>query len=63
MEKYIITEFNRRRLQRGEQYCYRADVYIDNVYQTWVWLCKKDINKILKDKDCILIKEYEDDTK
>lgn len=29
-EHYKITEFNKRRLSRGEKYCFRADVFINS---------------------------------
>ena len=63
MEKYVITEFNRRRLMRGEKYCYRANVFVNDVFQEWIWLCEKDIKEILKDKNCELVKEYLNDSK
>lgn len=60
MEKYIIRQFNRRRLMRGEKYCYKTDVYVNDEYQEWVWLCEKDIKEILEDENCELIKQYEE---
>ncbi len=51
-EHYKITEFNKRRLQRGEQYCFRADVFINSEKYDWVWLSVKDITEILSSNNC-----------
>ena len=45
---YEITEFNERRLSRGEQYCFRANMIENNEIIDWVWLSMKDIVNILK---------------
>jgi hypothetical protein len=52
MEHYSITEFNKRRLQRGEKYCFRADVSTDGELDGWVWLSMKDIVEIIEDEEC-----------
>lgn len=51
-EHYKITEFNKRRLQRGEQYCFRADVFQNSNLVDWVWLSINDIVEILEDERC-----------
>ena len=51
-EHYKITEFNKRRLSRGEKYCFRADVFINSEKYDWVWLSAKDITEILSSNDC-----------
>ena len=54
MIHYKVTEFNERRLQRSEKYCFRADIYIDSSYDGWVWLSITDITEILKDETCTI---------
>jgi hypothetical protein len=55
---YEITEFNERRLSRGEQYCFRANMIENNEIINWVWLSMKDIVNILKsNEDTISVHE------
>lgn len=54
MAHYKVTEFNKRRLQRCEKYCFRADIYIDTLYDGWAWLSTSDITEILKDENCTI---------
>ena len=57
MTIYKIKQFNKRRLARGEKYCYKTDIYEDKIYLGFVWLCKKDIRDIVRDKNCKLLDE------
>ena len=52
MEHYEIIQFNQRRLQRGEQYCYKAEISVGGEYEGWSWLRMTDIKKIMKDTAC-----------
>lgn len=54
MTKYEVTQFNKRRLMRGEKYCYRTNIYEDGKLVEWVWLKKEDFKEIEKDEDCTL---------
>lgn len=45
---YEVTEFNKRRLSRGEQFCFRANVLVNNEVIDWCWLSMKCIIEILK---------------
>lgn len=61
---YKITEFNQRRLQRGEKYCFRADVLEKDETVDWVWLSLDDILDIMKTENDEVIghEEYLTDT-
>lgn len=48
---YEVTEFNQRRLSRGEQYCFSANVLENNEIINWVWLSMSNIVEILKSED------------
>lgn len=48
---YEITEFNERRLSRGEHYCFRSNMIENNEIIDWVWLSMVDIINILKSSD------------
>ena len=50
MVHYKVTKFNKRRLERGEKYCLRADVFINQDYDGWTWLRIEDISRIEKDR-------------
>ena len=52
MTEYKVTEFNKRRLSRGEKYCFRADIFEDDIKTGWCWLSINDITEIIDDKDC-----------
>ena len=54
-EHYEVTEFNSRRLQRGEKHCFRADVFQNGNLVDWVWLSVSDISEILKDERCSIL--------
>lgn len=56
-EHYNITEFNNRRLSRGESYCYRADVYVNSEKVDWVWLSKQCLKDIMNDSRCSISKD------
>lgn len=51
-EHYEVTEFNSRRLQRGEKHCFRANVFQNGNLVGWVWLSINDIVEILEDERC-----------
>lgn len=51
-EHYKITEFNKRRLSRGEKYCLRADVTVNGIYDGWIWLKIQEISEIKNNKNC-----------
>lgn len=40
-EHYEVTEFNSRRLQRGEKHCFRADVFQNGNLVDWVLVISK----------------------
>ena len=42
---FTIREINKCRLQRGEQYHIRVDIYEDDVYIDWLWMTHKNIEQ------------------
>ena len=52
MTIYKVREFNKRRLQRGEIYCFKTDVFEDEKPSGWVWLSSLDIREIINDCEC-----------
>lgn len=51
---FEILKFEEARLVRGEMRCYRAKMFINGKLDGLVWLSRRDIDNIKKDKSCTL---------